>query len=163
MKTAILTISDKGFEGLREDTSGPAIQELITTIGAHIEHYSIIPDEKDQIAEKLVELADTDACDLIITTGGTGVSPRDITPEATRSIIDREIPGMGEAMRFESFKITPHAVISRAMAGIRGRTLILNLPGSPKAALENLNAIIRALPHTIAKIKGDPSDCASAL
>jgi len=160
MQAGILTISDKGFAQQREDTSGPALSTMLKRIGVAVKKYEIIPDELDIIAEKLIEYADAHHLDLVVTTGGTGVSPRDVTPDATRRVIDREIPGMAEAMRMESFKKTPHAVISRAIAGIRGTTLIINLPGSPRGATENLQIILKAIPHTIEKIKGDPSECA---
>jgi molybdenum cofactor synthesis domain-containing protein len=120
----------------------------------------IIPDEKELIRLALIEWSDGEKTDLILTTGGTGVSPRDVTPDATREVIEREIPGMAEAMRHQSLALTPHAMISRAMAGIRGRTLIINLPGSPKGARENLSVILPALVHAIEKIKGDDKDCA---
>ena len=119
----------------------------------------ILPDEKSRIIEILKKLSDSGNIDLILTTGGTGVAPRDVTPEATLAVIDRALPGMAEAMRAESLKKTPHAMISRAVAGIRKQTLIVNLPGSPKAVRENLSVILPALPHAIEKIKGDPSDC----
>jgi molybdenum cofactor synthesis domain-containing protein len=120
---------------------------------------SLIPDDFEQIVTTLEKWTDSLATDLILTTGGTGVSPRDITPEATDKVIDRELPGFAERMRQESLKKTPHAIISRAIAGIRQRTLIINLPGSPKGAIENLEAVWPAIPHAIAKIQGDPSDC----
>ncbi len=161
MRAGVLTISDKGARHERTDASGPAISTLLSDIGAAVEKYEIIPDEVNTIKAKLEEYADKFHLDLVVTTGGTGVAPRDVTPEATKMVIEREIPGMAEAMRFESFKKTPHAVISRAMAGIRGKTLIINLPGSPKAAQENLNAILQAIPHAISKIQGDPSDCST--
>jgi molybdopterin adenylyltransferase len=160
MRAGVLTISDKGFAGERKDGSGPVICEILVGIGAVIEVTEIVPDEKDIISDRLIHCADTLSLDLVVTTGGTGVSPRDVTPEATKAVIEREVPGMGEAMRMESLKITPHAVISRGIAGIRGQSLILNLPGSPKAASENLKTILDALPHAISKIKGDQSDCA---
>lgn len=160
MRAGILTISDKGYAKQREDTSGPAVGSMLKEIGAAVEKYEIIPDELEIIAAKLIEYADSLRMDLIITTGGTGVSPRDVTPDATSRVIDREIPGMAEAMRMESFKKTPHAVISRAIAGIRGKSLIINLPGSPRGATENLQIILKAIPHTLSKIQGDPSDCA---
>ena len=160
IRAAVLTIRDKGSRGERLDTSGPAVQELLEQAGIEVSHGEIIPDEKDCIARQLITCCDELRCDLIVTTGGTGVAPRDVTPEATRSVIDRELPGFGEAMRMESLKITPHAVISRAMAGIRKHCLIINLPGSPKAARENLQTVLPALSHAIAKIQGDPSDCA---
>ena len=160
MRAGVLTISDKGFAGERKDGSGPVICEILGGIGAVIEVAEIVPDEQDIIADKLIHCADTLSLDLVVTTGGTGVSPRDVTPEATKAAIEREVPGMGEAMRMESLKITPHAVISRGIAGIRGQTLIINLPGSPKAASENLRTILDAIPHAVSKIKGDQSDCA---
>jgi len=160
IRTAIITLSDKGSAGEREDESGQIIRELIADIGASAVHYEILPDEKSRISETLKRLSDSGNIDLILTTGGTGVAPRDVTPEATRAVIDRELPGMAEAMRAESFKKTPHAMISRAVAGIRKNTLIVNLPGSPTAVRENLAVILPTLPHAIEKIKGDPSDCA---
>jgi molybdenum cofactor synthesis domain-containing protein len=160
IRTAIITLSDKGSTGEREDESGQVIRELIADLGASAVHYEILPDEKSRIIETLKRLSDSGNIDLILTTGGTGVAPRDVTPEATLAVIDRELPGMAEAMRAESLKKTPHAMISRAVAGIRKQTLIVNLPGSPKAVRENLAVILSALPHAIEKIKGDPSDCA---
>ena len=160
MRAAVLTISDKGSIGLRQDTSGPAVAEVLKTIGAVVEKYEIVPDEVDVIAGRLSEYADILGLDLVITTGGTGVAPRDLTPEATSRVIDREVPGMAEAMRMESFKKTPHALISRAIVGIRRQTLIINLPGSPRGATENLQFILKAIPHAVEKIKGDPSECA---
>ncbi len=160
IRTAIITLSDKGSKGEREDESGKVLREIVTDLGGSVDHYEMIPDEKSLIEQTLVRLSDSGTIDLILTTGGTGVAPRDVTPEATASVIDRELPGMAEAMRAESLKKTPHAMISRAMAGIRKQTLIVNLPGSPKAVRENLGVILPALPHTIEKIKGDPSDCA---
>jgi molybdenum cofactor synthesis domain-containing protein len=162
IRTAIITLSDKGSKGEREDESGQVIRGMIAGISAVVDHYEILPDEKELIAEKLKLLADSCKIDLIVTTGGTGVGPRDVTPEATLSVIDRELPGMAEAMRAESLKKTPHAMISRAVAGIRKQTLIINLPGSPRAVRENLSVVLPALPHAIEKIKGDPSDCAKA-
>ncbi len=159
IRTAIITLSDKGSAGEREDESGKVIRDMITGIGADVVHYEILPDEKQRIEETLARLADSGSIDLVVTTGGTGVAPRDVTPEATRAVIDRELPGMAEAMRSESMKKTPHAMISRAVAGIRKQTLIVNLPGSTRAARENLAVILPALPHAIEKIKGDPSDC----
>jgi molybdopterin adenylyltransferase len=121
---------------------------------------AVCPDEEARIREVLIKWADEDGADLILTTGGTGVSPRDVTPEATLSVVARIIPGMAEVMRLASMNKTPHAMISRALAGIRGQTLIINLPGSPKGATENLEAVLPAIEHAIAKIQGDPSDCA---
>jgi molybdopterin adenylyltransferase len=161
MKTGILTLSDKGARGERNDLSGPALTEWLLVRGVHTAAYEMISDDEALIAAKLAEWADGGGLDLILTTGGTGVSPRDVTPEATMKVIDRVIPGFGELMRFKSLAKTPSAVISRAIAGIRGRTLIINLPGSPKGAVENLEAVWEAVPHAVAKIQGDPSDCAS--
>jgi molybdopterin adenylyltransferase len=156
----IITISDKGAAGTREDLSGPEIKNIILSLPAEVKEYEIVPDSKDLIANKLKEWTDNKGIDLIITTGGTGVSPRDVTPEATREVIEKEIPGMSEVMRMESLKKTPHAMISRAVVGIRHHSLIVNLPGSPKAVKENLQAILPALPHTLSKLKGDETDCA---
>ena len=156
----IITISDKGAAGTREDLSGPEIKNIIVSLPAEVKEYAIVPDSNDLIANKLKEWTDNKGIDLIITTGGTGVSPRDVTPEATREVIEKEIPGMSEVMRMESLKKTPHAMISRAVVGIRHHSLIVNLPGSPKAVRENLQAILPALPHTLSKLKGDETDCA---
>lgn len=158
----IITVSDKGSQGKREDLSGPAIAEILVSATIEIKQTLIIPDEKDQIREAIINFADVEKLDLILTTGGTGVSPRDLTPDATLKVIDKEVPGMAEAMRYQSSKITPHAMISRAVAGIRGRSLIINLPGSPKGAKENLNVILPALKHAIEKIKGDDTECGSS-
>jgi molybdopterin adenylyltransferase len=159
-RAGIITVSDRGSQGLREDTSGPAIAAML--LGASIEVCCtlIIPDEIDQIGRAIINYADGEKLDLILTTGGTGVSPRDVTADATLKVIDKNIPGMAEAMRFASSKITPHAMLSRAVAGIRGHSLIINLPGSPKGAKENLAVILPALKHAIEKINGDDRDCA---
>ena len=156
---AVLTLSDKGSKGEREDLSGPLIQAMLKGINAEVWYYEILPDEKDRIKAQLVEYCKK--VDLILTTGGTGLSPRDVTPDATLEVIDRQVPGVAEAMRFEGYKKTKRAMLSRAVAGVRGRTLIINLPGSPKAVKENLEAIIDVIPHAIEKIKGDPSECAT--
>ena len=160
-RAVIITVSDRGARGEREDGSGPEIARMLEAAGLEIIGRRIIPDEKEMIRQMLLEWCDGGDADLILTTGGTGVSPRDVTPDATREVIDREIPGMAEAMRRQSAAVTPHAMISRALAGIRGRTLIINLPGSPKGARENLSVLLPALPHAIEKIKGDESECAS--
>ncbi len=155
----ILTLSDKGARGEREDTSGARISEMVQPLG-QVARYQVIPDDIETITLTLCRWTDEVGLDLILTTGGTGLTPRDLTPQATATILDYEIPGMAEAMRAASLQKTPHAMLSRALAGVRGRTLIVNLPGSPKAAKENLEVLMPALPHALAKLKGDPSDCA---
>ena len=162
MRAAILTLSDKGARGEREDLSGPALSDWLNRQGVVVESMSLIADDFDQIVATLEQWTEPPAHDLVLTTGGTGVSPRDLTPDATGKVIDRELPGFAERMRQESLKKTPQAIISRAIAGIRRRTLIINLPGSPKGAIENLEAVWPAVPHAIAKIQGDPSDCATS-
>jgi molybdenum cofactor synthesis domain-containing protein len=157
---AILTISDKGSIGEREDKSGPALRAVLET-SYDVNEMVIIPDEVDIIAQTIEELIDTKCIDLIVTTGGTGVALRDVTPEATRLVMERELPGFGEVMRMESYKITPTAMVSRAICGTRKESLIINLPGSPKAATECLGFVLSALPHTLEKLKGDTSDCAA--
>jgi molybdenum cofactor synthesis domain-containing protein len=142
--------------GEREDLSGPAIAEQLMGIG-EMKHYAILPDDKDLIKERLLRY--TGKVDLILTTGGTGLSPRDVTPEATREVLEREIPGIAETMRAEGLKKTRYSMLSRAVAGVRDRTLIINLPGSPRAVKENLAVIMDILPHAIEKIKGDTGDC----
>jgi molybdenum cofactor synthesis domain-containing protein len=155
---AVLTLSDKGSRGEREDLSGPAIGELLRGIGAEVKHYEILPDERDVIRDTL--LAYSGKVDVILTTGGTGLSPRDVTPDATLEVIDREVPGIAEAMRVEGLKKTSRAMLSRAVAGVKGQTLIINLPGSPRAVKENLAVIMDVIPHAVEKIKGDTSECA---
>jgi len=157
----ILTISDKGSRGEREDTSGPQLQAMLSEQGFAMVAYAIVPDEITIIQETLRTWADGKKIDLILSTGGTGVSPSDLTPEATRAILDREIPGIGEAMRQASLQKTPNAILSRGIAGTRKQSLIINLPGSKKAAKENLEAVLPALQHAIYKIKGGSKDCGS--
>jgi molybdopterin adenylyltransferase len=158
MKIGILTVSDKGARGEREDRSGPAIREIMEAAGGEVVRAEVVPDEQDGIRAVLVRWSD-EGLDLILTTGGTGFSPRDWTPEATRAIIDREAPGLPEAMRRAGLERTPTAMLSRAAAGIRKRTLIINLPGSERAVREGLAAILPALPHGIEVLKGTVTDC----
>jgi molybdenum cofactor synthesis domain-containing protein len=160
-RAGVVTVSDKGSRGEREDLSGKEVVHMLMDVSIAISETVIIPDEQDQIKETLIDLSDRKHLDLIVTTGGTGVSPRDVTPDATKEIIDKEIPGMAEAMRQESLKKTPHAMISRAVTGIRGRTLIINLPGSPRGVRENLSVILPAIKHALEKISGDESECAT--
>lgn len=155
MRIAILTVSDKGSEGLREDASGPVIKDIFTDRGDEVVFYEVIPDEKKVISKKLRELADNERADLLITTGGTGFALRDVTPEATGEVIDREAPGLGEKMRAETAKYTELAYLSRARSGLRHRSLILNLPGSPKAVKECLAAVIDIIPHGISVLQGE--------
>lgn len=159
IRAAILTISDKGSRGERTDQSGPALSQWLGEHDVEIAVTAMLADEQPLIASVLQQWSDSGDTDLILTTGGTGVSPRDVTPEATLQVLHRVIPGFSEAMRAASLTKTPFAIVSRAVCGIRNRTLILNLPGSPKAAVENLEAIWAAVPHTIRKLQGDPADC----
>jgi len=158
----VLTVSDKGWSGERRDTSGEVIRETLSTLDVRIVSYAIVPDEKRLIAERLVEWADKDGIDVIITTGGTGLSPRDVTPEATLSVVDKLVPGFAEAMRAESLRKTPMAMLSRAVAGTRKGCLIINLPGSPKAVRECLEPILQVLPHAVETLKGQAGECAAA-
>ena len=157
----IITVSDKGSRGERQDTGSLEVRKVLEDGAIRVTDYAMVPDEKDMIAGKIKEFADERKLDLIVTTGGTGLSPRDVTPDATLEVIDREIPGIAEFMRAKSAEITPHALISRAVAGTRKGSLIVNLPGSPKGARENLSFILPALKHAVDKIKGDLSECAS--
>lgn len=155
----IITVSDRGYAKTREDRSGPALQAQLVDAGYDVEaQIVVVPDEKNAIMQELVNAARAGVA-LALTTGGTGCSPRDVTPEATLAVCERVVPGIGEAMRAASMKITPHAMLSRATAGILGKTLIVNLPGSPKAATENLAAILPALEHGLSTLRGEVSDC----
>ncbi|MCX6012870.1 MAG: molybdopterin adenylyltransferase [Chloroflexi bacterium] len=160
-KAGILTVSDKGSRGEREDLSGQVIKDILNSIGVVIAITGIVPDEKEQIAKTLTDWVDVHKVDLILTTGGTGLSPRDVTPEATLAVVDKLAPGFGEAMRAESGKKVPTAMLSRAIAGVRKRSLIINMPGSPKAVRECLDVIIPALPHAIETVRGEAFECAT--
>jgi len=158
----IITVSDKGSRGEREDTSGREIKRILSSLPfLQVIAYDIVPDEADLISLKIIEFTDEKKIALVVTTGGTGVSPRDVTPEATLSVIHKELRGMAEAMRRESSMKTPHAMISRAVTGIRNQSLVINLPGSPRGARENLEVLLPALQHTLEKVQGDPTECAS--
>lgn len=159
IKVAVLTMSDKGSRGEREDKSGQLIRDMVKDIEGEVMVHEIIPDEQKIIEEKLKEYADRLRVDLIVTTGGTGVSPRDNTPEATRNVMEKEIPGLAEIMRAEGCKKTIRAAISRGLVGIRGRSLIVNLPGSPKGVVEGLGVILSTIPHVLEKMQGDEADC----
>ncbi|RLB21456.1 MAG: molybdenum cofactor biosynthesis protein [Deltaproteobacteria bacterium] len=160
-RAGVLTVSDKGSQGLREDRSGDAVEALLQEKGFRVEQRDMVPDEQDQIEKILIEWVDKKGLSLIVTTGGTGLTPRDVTPQATKAVIDYEVPGMAEAMRAESLKKTPHAMISRAVAGVRKSCLIINVPGSPRAAVENLSVVVPALEHALSKLGGDPTECAT--
>jgi molybdopterin adenylyltransferase len=161
MRAAVVTVSDKGFAGVREDASGPVLRDLLRGIGAEVGEPHLVPDEQPQIEELLRDLADGGRVDVILTTGGTGLAPRDRTPEATLAVVDRLAPGLPEAMRAASLAITPHAMLSRASAGVRGRTLIVNMPGSPKACREHFAVIAPALPHAVETVSGQAFECAT--
>lgn len=157
MKAAILTISDRSSQGLREDLSGPALINKAETFGWEISAYEIIPDEQKTIEEELIKICDTLKPDVLLTTGGTGFAPRDVTPEATEAVIQKKTPGISEYIRLKSLEITPHAMLSRATSGIRGKTLIINFPGSPKAAVESLEFVFPVLSHAVELINNDPN------
>jgi len=159
IKVAIITISDKGARGQREDISKKAIEKILGQLETDIVWYSIVPDEMSLIKNALIEAVETHHADLVLTTGGTGFAKRDITPEATRAVIEKIVPGISEIIRIESFKKTSHAILSRAIAGIRGKSLIINLPGSPKGVQESLDVIVKALPHGIDILKGEADEC----
>ena len=157
---AVLTVSDRSFQGERTDTGGPLVAETLKNAGYDVVKTAVVPDEQPLIEEALRTIADSGDVHLLATTGGTGFAPRDVTPEATIAVCDRLTPGIPEAMRYASLQITPRAMLSRAQAGIRGKTLIVNLPGSPKAARENLEAVLPALAHGLEMLSGRPADCA---
>jgi molybdenum cofactor synthesis domain-containing protein len=158
IKCGIITVSDRSSRGEREDLSGPEIRKWAENNNISVEKEAIVPDEADQIRKILIELSD-EGIELLLTTGGTGFAPRDVTPEATKEVIEREAPGFAEAMRMKSLEITPHAMLSRAVSGIRKRTLIINLPGSPKGARENLQFIEKAIPHAVDLLRNKVTDC----
>ena len=157
IRFGILTLSDRSSRGERPDSSGPALTRLIQAEGWSVVKQSILPDEESAIREILINWADSSEIDVILTTGGTGFSPRDVTPEATRAVIERDVPGLAEAMRAASLKITPHAMLSRIVTGIRKKTLIINLPGSPKGAVENLQVVLPVLGHAVQLLREDPT------
>lgn len=163
LKVGVITASDKGSRGEREDLSGALLKELVKDIDGEVMEYVVLPDEQQLLAQKMKEWADDLSLDLILTTGGTGFSLRDVTPEATTEVADRMVPGIAEVMRYESYKITPKAMLSRAVAALRKRTLIVNMPGSPKAVKECWQAIVPALPHGIQILKGEASECAAPM
>ena len=158
--TAVLTVSDRSFRGERPDAAGPLVAELLRSAGYEVTVSDIVPDEQTQIEAALCRIADSSSVQLLVTTGGTGFAPRDVTPEATLAVCDRLTPGIPEAMRYASMQVTPRAMLSRAQAGIRKGTLIVNLPGSPKAARENLEAVLPTLAHGLEMLSGRPADCA---
>ena len=160
MRVAIITLSDSGYAGQREDKSGPAIQAMVEETGYEIVHTALLPDGIEPLASELKRLCDEDIADLVLTTGGTGFSPTDLTPEATLSVVERPAPGIAEAMRWQSLQITPRAMLSRAAAGIRKKTLIVNLPGSPKAVRECLEFILPSLGHGLEILRGTAGECA---
>ena len=160
MRAAIITLSDAGYAGRREDKSGPVIRALLEEAGYTVVHTALLPDGVEPLAGELRRLCDGDIADLVLTTGGTGFSPRDLTPEATRAVTERPAPGIAEAMRWNSLQITPRAMLSRGEAGIRKGSLIVNLPGSPKAARECLEFILPALGHGLEILKGSAGNCA---
>jgi molybdopterin adenylyltransferase len=154
IRAGVVTVSDKGYAGEREDVSGPLLAGLLRAMGAEVVSQTIVPDERPEIERVLARLADEEQVDLVVTTGGTGPTPRDVTPEATQAVIERETPGLAEVLRFEGYRRTPLAVLSRGVAGIRGHTLIVNLPGSPKAVREGMEMLSPILPHAIRMIRG---------
>jgi len=158
VRVGVLTLSDKGSRGEREDSSGAAVRELMAGIGGAIERYELIPDDRDLIATTLRTWVDVGDLDLILTTGGTGLSPRDVTPEATLAVLDYAVPGVAEAMRADGFRHTPMSMLSRAVVGVRNRTLIVNLPGSERSVRQNLAVLLPVLPHALQTLRGEAGD-----
>jgi molybdopterin adenylyltransferase len=158
LRVGILTVSDKGARGERADTSGEAIRELLASLEATVEQYEVVPDDKEVIASRLRKWADEADLALIVTNGGTGLSPRDVTPEATLAVVERLVPGMAEAMRQEGLKHTPMSILSRGVVGVHGRTLIVNLPGSERAVRQNLGYLLPVLPHAVETVRGEAGD-----
>jgi len=158
IRSAVVTVSDTSYSGEREDVSGPLLCTLVGEMGADLVRQVVVPDERGEIVAMLVNLADAMALDLVITTGGTGLTPRDVTPEATRAVITREVPGLAEVLRFQGYHHTELAVISRGVAGLRGRTLIINLPGNPKAVQQGMETLAPILPHAVQMIRGEDTD-----
>ena len=161
IRFGILTLSDRSSRGERADSSGPALARLILAENWSVTKQALLPDNESEIRNLLIQWSDSGEVDIILTTGGTGFSPRDVTPEATRAVIEREAPGLAEAMRAASLKITPHAMLSRIVTGVRKRTLIINLPGSPKGAVENLQVVLPVIPHAVQLMREDPNSEAS--
>ena len=158
IRAAVVTVSDTGYTGQREDVSGPLLCALVTEIGVEVVRQTIVPDEHGEIVAMLANLADEMALDLVITTGGTGLTPRDVTPEATRAVIERQVPGLAEVLRFRGYRHTEMAVISRGLAGIRGRTLIINLPGNPRAVRQGMETLAPIIPHAVQMIRGEDTE-----
>jgi len=163
IRVGVITASDKGSRGEREDLSGPTLTKLVQEIGGEVVEYVVLPDDQAVLEKTMCRWADELSLDLILTTGGTGFSMRDVTPEATLAVADRMVPGIAEVMRMESLKVTPKAMLSRAIAVLRKRTLIINMPGSPKAVRECFTAIATAIPHGIQILKGEANECASTI
>lgn len=157
-RAAVVTISDKGYAGEREDVSGPLLADLLRAVGAEVVAQTIVPDDPAQIQRALIYLADELQVDVVLTTGGTGFTPRDRTPEATRALLEREAPGLAEVLRWEGYRRTPQAVLSRGVAGLRGRTLIINLPGNPRAVREGMEVLAPLLPHAVQMARGEDTE-----
>jgi molybdenum cofactor synthesis domain-containing protein len=158
IRAAVLTVSDKGYLGEREDVSGPLLARIIRHLGAEIVSQTIVPDEREAIEAALLQLSHQLGLDLIVSTGGTGPTPRDVTPEATAAVIDRDMPGLADVLRLEGYRKTPMAILSRGVAGIRGKTLIVNLPGSPRAVREGMSVLEPILPHLVQMLRGEDTE-----